>query len=92
MVRCEVSLFSQAMDTSLFVKQIRRSAAPDTHALSDRSPFSPRIVLPLNLLPFSFSFSNRPASPFDSRQPPALCAGFFEGEGGVARAPERFGR
>ena len=82
MVRCEVSLFSQAMDTSLFVKQIRRSAAPETHALSDRSPFSPRIVLPLNLLPFSFSFSNRPASPCDSRQPPALCAGFFEGEGG----------
>ena len=82
MNRCEVSLFSQAMDTSLFVKQIRRSAAPETHALSDRSPFSPRIVLPLNLLPFSFSFSNRPASPCDSRQPPALCAGFFEGEGG----------
>ena len=82
MVGCEVSLFSQAMDTSLFVKQIRRSAAPETHALSDRSPFSPRIVLPLNLLPFSFSFSNRPASPCDSRQPPALCAGFFEGEGG----------
>ena len=82
MVRCEVSLFSQAMDTSLFVKQIRRSAAPETHALSDRSPFSPRIALPLNLLPFSFSFSNRPASPCDSRQPPALCAGFFEGEGG----------
>ena len=82
MNRCEVSLFSQAMDTSLFVKQIRRSAAPETHALSDRSPFSPRIALPLNLLPFSFSFSNRPASPCDSRQPPALCAGFFEGEGG----------